>query len=164
YVVVGAGKTAVDACVWLLQTGVPPERIRWIKPREAWFLNRAYSQCGELLGSLFEGLSRQVEAAARATSVDDLFARLEASEQLLRIDERVTPTMYRGPTLSRAELRELRRIEDVVRLGKVQRLGRDSIVLEQGAVPTSPNHLHVHCAAIGLNPAPTVPMFTPGRI
>jgi hypothetical protein len=36
YVIVGAGKTAIDACLWLLQTAVAPERIRWIKPRESW--------------------------------------------------------------------------------------------------------------------------------
>ena len=28
YVVVGAGKTAMDACIWLLDNGTPPEHIR----------------------------------------------------------------------------------------------------------------------------------------
>ena len=35
YTVIGAGKTAMDACLWLLDGGVPPEAIRWIRPRDA---------------------------------------------------------------------------------------------------------------------------------
>jgi len=164
YVIIGAGKTAIDACLWLLQTGVAPRDIRWIKPREAWLLNRVFTQCGELVGNLLEGLSLQMEAAAQADSAADLFDRLNASEQLLRIDERVAPTMFRGPTVSAGELEQLRRIEDVVRLGRVRRIERRAIVLDDGSIPTSPDHLHVHCAAYGLNPAPTVPMFADDRI
>jgi hypothetical protein len=164
YVIIGAGKTSIDACLWLLQNGVAPRDIRWIKPREAWLLNRAFSQCGELVGSLIEGISLQMEAAAQARSLEDLFDRLNASQQLLRIDERVAPTMYRGPTVSAGELEQLRRIEDVVRLGRVRRVERREIVLDDGTIPTSSDHLHVHCAAYGLNPAPSVPMFTDDRI
>ncbi|OLL17922.1 MULTISPECIES: NAD(P)-binding protein [unclassified Rhodococcus (in: high G+C Gram-positive bacteria)] len=164
YVVIGAGKTAIDACLWLLQMGVPSDAVRWIKPREAWLRNRWFAQGGELVGNLIDGLARQMEAAALATSTDDLFARLEASEQLLRVDERVTPTMYKGPTASTAELAQLRRIDDVVRLGHVRRIARDEIVLDHGTIGTGPDHLHVHCAAPGLNPAPAVPIFEEGRI
>jgi hypothetical protein len=164
YVILGAGKTAHDAIMWLLETGVAPAAIRWIKPRDPWFLNRTYAQGGERVGDLIEGLARQVEAAAAATSVDDLFARLEDAQQLLRVDPNVTPTMYRGPTISTQEIEQLRRVEDVVRLGKVRRLERDRIVLDGGEVPTSPRHLHVHCAAVGLADAPAVPIFGVDRI
>jgi hypothetical protein len=164
YVVIGAGKTALDTCSWLLEIGVSPSDIRWIKPREAWFVNRVFAQGGELAGTLFEGISLQVEAAALATSLEDLFHRLEATEQLLRVDKSVAPTMFKAPTASAAELEELRRIEGVVRLGKVRRIERDAIVLDGGAIPTSPHHLHVHCAAAGLNPAPAIPIFTADRI
>lgn len=44
FVVIGAGKTAMDACVWLLEQGVPAARIRWIKPREGWWPNRRFFQ------------------------------------------------------------------------------------------------------------------------
>ena len=33
YTVIGGGKTAMDACIWLLESGVPPEAIRWIRPQ-----------------------------------------------------------------------------------------------------------------------------------
>ena len=44
YVVVGSGKTATDACVWLLGQGVDPDAICWVRPRDPWMLNRALIQ------------------------------------------------------------------------------------------------------------------------
>ena len=34
----------MDACNWLLDNGVPPDAIRWIRPRDAWILDREYQQ------------------------------------------------------------------------------------------------------------------------
>jgi hypothetical protein len=113
---------------------------------------------------LYEGNSLHHEAAAHASSIADLVARLEAAQQLLRVDDRVTPTMFKAPTVSADELDALRRIEGVVRLGKVRRIERDRIVLDEGTIPTSARHLHVHCAAPGLNLAPAVPIFAPDHI
>ncbi len=163
YVIIGAGKTAMDACVWLLEVGVSPRDIRWIKPRESWLQNRVFSQGGDLVETLYEGISLQVESAAHATSMDDLFARLRAAAQLLRVDEDVTPTMYKAATTSTAEIEQLRRIDNVCR-GRVRRIDRDAIVLEDGTIPTTSRHLHVHCAAPGLNLAPGIPIFTEDRI
>jgi hypothetical protein len=159
YVIIGAGKTAIDACLWLLEIGVPAGAIRWIKPREAWLANRVYLQSGELVGGFIEGLALQLEAAAQARSADDLFRRLNEAQQLLCVDRGVKPTKYNGATVTAAELTELARIENVVRLGHVRRIERDAIVLDEGKVPTSADQLHVHCAARGLNPAPAVPIF-----
>jgi hypothetical protein len=164
FVIIGAGKTAMDACIWLLDVGVSPSDIRWIKPRDGWFVNRVFMQGGDLVGRLFEGISLQLEAAAQATSIDDLFARLRASDQLIRVDESVTPAVYRGATLNAGELEQLRRIEGVVRLGRVRRIERDAIVLDHGRIPTTPRHVHVHCTAKGLNPAPVIPIFATDRI
>jgi hypothetical protein len=164
YTVIGAGKTAVDACLWLLELGVPAESIRWIKPREAWFVNRTFTQGGELVGTLLEGIALQVEALAGAVSQEDLFERLSAAGQLLRIDGDVSPSMYKAATMSQTEVDALRRIRDVVRLGRVRHVGRDRITLDGGSVRTTADTLHVHCAAAGLNPAPAVPIFQEGRI
>jgi hypothetical protein len=164
YTIVGAGKTAVDACLWLLESGVSPESIRWIKPRDAWFVNRAFVQGGALVGTLLEGLALQIEALANAATPADLFERLSADGQLLRIDQGVVPSMYKAATMSVTEVDALRRISDVVRLGHVRRVGPDRITLDGGSVPTTSRTLHVHCAAAGLNPAPAVPIFQEGRI
>ena len=44
YVVVGSGKTATDAIIWLLGHGTDPDAICWVRPREPWMLNRALIQ------------------------------------------------------------------------------------------------------------------------
>jgi len=46
YVVIGAGKTGIDACLWLLKHGVAQSRIRWVMPRDSWYLNRKNIQPG----------------------------------------------------------------------------------------------------------------------
>ncbi|OOK64328.1 thi4 family protein [Mycobacterium kansasii] len=46
YVVVGAGKTGMDVCLWLLRNGVTPEKLTWIMPRDAWLIDRATLQPG----------------------------------------------------------------------------------------------------------------------
>lgn len=161
FVVVGAGKTAIDACLWLLENGVPPEDIRWIRPRDAWLANRTYFQPGDLA---FEGFSLLVEAAARATSGQDMMALAAAQGQFLRIDESVEPAMFKYATVNDFELEQLRRIEDVVRMGRIRRIDRDQIVLDGGVIPASPRDVYVHCAAPGLVYPPAVPIFGPRKI
>ena len=106
----------------------------------------------------------ELEAVAECGSVDEIFERLEAHEVVFRVDRSVVPTMMKGATLSVGELEQLRRIENVVRLGHVERIDLDEIVLEHGSIPTSPDHLHVHCATRGLSDNPPVPIFTDDTI
>ncbi len=164
YVIIGAGKTALDTCVWLLERGVPPAAIRWIKPREAWWINRRFQQPHTLFPELYQGVAVQLEALAQATSVDDLFARLEEAGIFLRVDRGVAPTMFHGAIISEPELALLRQIEDVVRMGRVRRIERGEIVLDEGRVPTTERTLHVHCAARGMGHPPLRPIFEPGRV
>jgi hypothetical protein len=165
YVVVGAGKTGMDACLWLLATGVASDDITWIVPRDSWLLDRATIQPGpDFFDTTGGGFALQMEAAALASSVDDLFERLEATGQLLRLDKNVRPTMYRCATVSVAELEQLRRIKNIVRMGRVQSIGREEIVLDSGTVPTSPDTLHIDCTADGLMRRPVAPVFQGDRI
>lgn len=164
YTVIGAGKTAMDACGWLLDRGVEPEAIRWIRPRDTWLLDRAFQQPLELVGSLMEGLSLQVEAAACAENIADLFRRLEACGQLVRLEEAVEPTMYRGATISQTELEGLRLIENVVRLGRVTHIGEARIALEGGSIPTDEEQIYVDCTADGAHRVPGRAIFDPSRI
>ncbi len=164
YTVVGAGKTAMDACIWLLDNGVPADAIRWIRPRDAWLLDRAFQQPLTLVAALMEGVSLYLEAAAEAESVDDLFRRLEACGQLIRLDRDDVPTMYRCATVSAEELARLRQIENVVRQGRVRSIGTDAIVCEGGSIPTGRGQVHVDCTAAGLRVAPARPIFETGRI
>ncbi len=165
FVVVGAGKTAMDAVLWLLGRGLDPDRIRWVMPRDSWMLDRAQIQPG---ADFFEAsVGRAVdnlEAVLEADSVPDLFARLDARGALLRLDPAVEPTMYRCATVSRAELDQLRRVKNVLRMGRVRRVGRDRIELDAGSVPTSPDTVHVDCTADGLERRPPRPVFEGSRI
>jgi len=165
FVVIGAGKTGMDACVWLLDHGADPDRITWIVPRDSWVLNRANVQPGdEFFARFAKSLADQVEAVVQADSVDDVFLRLEACDELRRIDPTVTPTAYHCAILSDGEVAQLRRIGDVVRLGHVTSIDATEIRLDHGTVPTSPTTLHVDCSAAGIPTHPSTPVFEGGRI
>ena len=101
---------------------------------------------------------------AQASSVDELFARLEAEGIFIRLDPDVVPTMFRGAVVSEAEVQLLRQIEDVVRMGHVRSIDRHEIVLERGRIPTDDETVHVHCAARGLVRRPLRQIFEPGRV
>ena len=120
YTVLGSGKTAVDACTWLLDNDVAPDRIRWVRPRDHWFHHRRHFQPLDLVGENMEAISLDAKAAAEAADIDDLFDRLEASGRLVRIDPSARATMYRITMLSPSEIDPLRQIDDVVRLGRVR--------------------------------------------
>ncbi len=158
YVIVGSGKTATDACVWLLGNGVDPDSICWVRPRDPWMLNRARVQPDPavFLGMVADTLT----AAADAASPDDLFRRLEAAEVMLRIDKSVTPTMAKTPTIAHWEIDLLRRIENVVRLGHVRHVEKGRVALTNGGVRVAPDAVVVHCAASGLKYPPVVPVWS----
>ena len=158
FVIVGGGKTALDAIGWLLERGQDPDTITWVRPQDSWLLNRAFYQPDQV--RTLEGTVLQLEAMGASSSVDDVYERLEAQGLVLRTDPSVVPTMMRGATLSVGELEQLRQVRDVVRLGHVERIEADRIVLEHGAVPVDPGRVHVHCAAPGLGDNPPRPIFT----
>ena len=164
YTVLGGGKTAMDACYWLLEHGVQPDAIRWIRPRDSWVLMRSSFQPFDLLGATLDESARVVEILAVASDVDDLFHRLEVAGFVRRFDREVTPTMFRGAILSLAECEALERIEQVVRLGRIRRLGPDRIELEQGAIPNDPSQVLVDCTARGFRVNRERPIYEPDRI
>jgi hypothetical protein len=156
-VIAGSGKTATDACVWLLERGVDPDSICWVRPREPWMLNRAVVQPNP---AVFLGMAADTMTAAReASSPDDLFLRLEAAGVMLRIDPSVTPTMAKTPTLAHWELELLRSIERVVRLGHIRGVAPGRIELDNGDAAIRKDAVVVHCAASGLRYPPLIPIW-----
>ena len=164
YTVIGGGKTAMDTCGWLLDMGVGPDRIRWVRSRDGWYFNRAFTQPGELVGSFMQLQARWIAAAAAARDAQDFAHRLEAAEVFLRIDPDVEPTMFRGATTSEAEIAALRSIEDVVRRGRVRRVAADRITFDDGDLATPPGHVYVDCTAAGVRPTTPRPLFGPGTL
>lgn len=164
YTVIGAGKTSMDTCTWLLDQGVVPDAIRWIRPRDAWVMNRAFMQPLALVGSVMEWGSRMVEAVAQAESGPDFFHRLEAHGIINRLDPDVEPEVFRAAILSAGEIEALRGIENVIRRGKVRRIGTDRIVMDEGSIPSDLRQVHVDCTAAGLRVAPPCLIFEADRI
>ena len=160
YVVIGAGKTGMDAVLYLLAQGVAPDAISWVVSRDAWLINRdkIWPQ------SIIATIKPQAQAVMAATDWRDAYRRLEDIGIVMRVCPDIEPTFYRCATVSEAEVEQLRRIQDVIRLGRVQRIEADTIVLDRGAVPTGPAVLHVDCTANGLPARPPRPVFEEGRI
>lgn len=162
FVIVGAGKTATDACVWLLQQGVTPDDLTWVRPRDPWLLNRAVVQPDPVI---FLGMAADtMAAAAAAVSPDDVFRRLEEAGIMLRIDTSVTPTMAKTPTLATWELQLLRRVENVVRRGRLRSVAQGRLRFDEGDVRVPADALVIHCAADGLKYPGLRPIWTPGAI
>lgn len=165
FVVLGAGKTAMDAVGWLLSMGTPAEAIQWVKPRESWLINRTTTQPGaEFFDAVFGGQLAQMRAFAEGTSPEDIFARLEAVGMMLRIDPAVTPTMFHYATISEGEVAELRRVTNVVRKGRVTAITPSEIVLEEGTEPAVPGALYVDCTASAVETRAAQPIFQGDRI
>ena len=161
YVVIGAGKTGVDACLWLLEHNVNPDKITWIMPRDPWMLDRKHTQPTEEF--FFDAMGAQahhMESIAQAESIEDMFERLGASGYFLRIDPEVRPKMFHGATISRLELIALRQIKNIVRLGRVTSIENDKIILQEGEIPTSKSIVHIDCSAVGITNIETKPIFT----
>jgi hypothetical protein len=162
YVVVGSGKTATDAIVWLLARGVDPDRVCWVRPRDPWMLNRALIQPQP---EIYLGMvATMMELAAGAPSLDALFLELEDAGIMLRLDPAVTPTMAKAPTLGAWELELLRSVTNVVRLGHLVSVRPGRLELAAGSVCVTDDALVVNCAADGLKNPPLVPIWQPSSI
>ena len=160
YVVIGGGKTGIDACLWLLQNGVDPDAIRWIMPRDAWLLDRRNAQpADEFFAHTIGAQAAQFEAIAAADSIEDMFDRLEDAGYFVRIDKSVRPKMFHGATVSQLELEQLRRIKNIIRMGRVQHIKKDKIILDEGVLETSPDHIHVDCSARAISNDEMKPIF-----
>lgn len=160
YVILGAGKTAMDVGVWLLRSGADARDIVWVCPRDSWILNRNATQPGSEFFHQTIGGQRDIMAAlAQATDVEDLFSRLEASKVMLRIDPEVRPAMFHYATISEGEVEILRKISNVVRMGHVQSIHRTGMKLVDGDYPIDGDTLYIDCTATAVERRPIVPQF-----
>jgi len=164
YTILGAGKTSMDTCGWLLDQGVDPDRICWVRPRDPWLQDRVFFQPLDLVGSYMLLQAHWIRALAQTDNGRDFAHTLEDVGAFVRLDPAVEPETYRGATLSQLELESLRRIENVVRLGRVRRVAADRIVMDQGSIASDPDQVYVDCTAAGTPPVVLRPIFEPDRI
>ncbi len=148
YVIVGGGKTAIDAVLWLLDNQINPDDISWIMPRDGWWIDRKNTQPSrKFFMNTMGAQATQAEAVAAAENIDDLFDRLEKGGVLMRLDPNVKPAMFHGATVSRDELAQLRRIKKVIRKGRVTRIDTNKIHFGNDSIATTANTMHVDCSA-----------------
>ena len=166
FIVVGAGKTGVDACIWLLENAVAPERLSWIVPRDPWFLNRRYTQPGpEFFESTFANFAAQRRAIAEAADADALCRNMEACGAWLRLDDEVWPTLFHAATISEGELALLRSIDTIVRGRRVAHAEPTRLIFDDATtLETGPDTLIIDCTATALPVRALKPVFEPGRI
>ncbi|MBV9872019.1 MAG: hypothetical protein JO214_15495 [Frankiaceae bacterium] len=164
FTILGAGKTAMDSCVWLLEQGIDPGRIRWVKPREAWLFERSFVQPLDQVAGYMQMQAHWVSASARSTDGRDFARRLGDVGVLVRVDEDVEGEVFRGAIISQYELDRLRTIENVVRGRRVHRITSTHLVLDDGEISAVPGEVHVDCTAHGVPYAPTRPTFAEDRI
>ncbi len=164
FTVIGAGKTAIDTSVWLLEAGIDPDRIRWIRGRDPWQFDRTFTQPLDLVGGYMRLQACWVEAAAAAEDGRDFALRLEDAGMLVRIDPSTEPLAFRGPTVSRREIDALRTIEHVVRARRVRHIARTSVATDAGDIPGDPREVYVDCTAAGVPATAPRPVFERGLI
>lgn len=160
YVIVGGGKTGMDAILFLLARGVAPDRIQWIVPNDAWLWDRASVQPGIATAEFL----RELDGVIESSNVDELFLTLERKAGICRIDPNHLQEEWRCATIDKKELAALRTVKNVVRMGRVEHIGADEIVLQQGKFVTDRNTLHVDCTANGLAKLPAKPLFEAGNV
>ncbi len=148
YVVIGGGKTAMDTAVWLLEAGVAPEKIGWVRPRDSWMFNRKLLQPAfHHIEDLITFQTDLVEAANASASGDEMFAELDRRGTMLRIDPHVTPKMFHFAVISEGEIEMLRKIETVYRDGHVSRIEPGRMHLQSSRVDLPQNTLFIDCTA-----------------
>ncbi|MEO1488345.1 MAG: hypothetical protein AAFR88_02750, partial [Pseudomonadota bacterium] len=168
YVVIGGGKTAMDTAVWLLEGGVAPEKIGWVRPRDSWMFNRKLLQPAyHAIEDLVKFQVDLVESATASQNGDELFAELGRRGTMLRIDESVTPKMFHYAVISEGELALLRQIEAVYRQGHVTKIEPSKMHFASESVSLPENTLFINCTATAVPMGvrdQIRPFFEEGRI
>ena len=166
FCILGAGKTAMDAAVWLLRHGATPESIQWVMPRDSWLLNRMQTQPGlEFFDHSMGGEAAKLAAFAQSSTIEEVFLKLESLGQVMRIDPAHNPTMFHYATISTGEVELLRTIKQVIRKGRVVSIGHDAMVLAEGEMHMDSGTLYVDCTASAITTSRTAgPVFQGDRI
>jgi hypothetical protein len=126
YVVLGAGKTAMDTVVFLQRTmKVKPDDIAWVIPSDVWMLRL------EGNGNPWYWPAKLLQCEGDETKAS---LELEKEGKLARLDKNVMPGRFRFPVIPKDELKLLRKIKNVIRRGRATALQKDgdAVLVEFG--------------------------------
>lgn len=159
-VIVGSGKTGMDACLFLLSNGCDPERITWVVSSDSWLFDRFTVEPGRKFSDpTTQYAIGALQTALEASDYDDFFKLMEDKELIKRIDPSVKPTRWRCATFTPTELAELRKIKHVVRKGYLESVSPTEMKCSKGVYKTPSNAVFVDCSADGLPKMPLKKVF-----
>eukprot|EP00205_Picochlorum_sp_RCC944_P000033 CAMPEP_0182606470 /NCGR_PEP_ID=MMETSP1330-20130603/1324_1 /TAXON_ID=464278 /ORGANISM="Picochlorum sp., Strain RCC944" /LENGTH=530 /DNA_ID=CAMNT_0024824805 /DNA_START=213 /DNA_END=1805 /DNA_ORIENTATION=+ len=151
YVVIGCGKTGMDAVTHLQrEKGVDPKNVTLIMPNDCWIFNR---------NSLKKRNSTPLDFPSAVLDCDgDMGKALRSMEdqgKLVRVDPSVTPTRFRYAMIGQKELLLLRQVRKVRegRVAGIKKCGGKNVLLEfekEGCnIPFDKDVTFVHCCSPG---------------
>lgn len=144
YYVVGAGKTGMDATLYLLKRQVPAEKIHMILPNDCWFLDR---ETLNVPGN-FTGKLTKVFNDDSLTDVTSHMHALESEGLISRFSSEIEPTRFRGAVVAKAEVERMRSV-NIVRTGRIESIEKDKIVFVNGETrPVSASTLFIDCSSL----------------
>jgi len=150
FVVLGAGKTAMDTVVFLQTTmGVSPSDISWVIPNDVWMMTRESNPLGYV--KVLLDADGDKEKAAMI---------MEKKGQFVRLDPDVLPTRFRFPTVGAEEVAVMRKVDHKVRRGRVSSISQENgiirVVFQKGdqddwVIPKTngKEHIFIHCTSPG---------------
>ena len=145
YVIIGSGKTGLDAVLHLIDLNVDPEKITWIISNDCWYLNRDVHN----MADLWDGMKRQYKTILKAKDINDVYRKYEEDGILFRIDQNVWPTKMRVGTITYENLEKLRRVKNIIRQGRIKSIGINDIKFANGVTISidCKNELFVDCTS-----------------
>lgn len=117
YVILGAGKTAMDSIVFLQRNmKVDPSNIAWVIPNDVWILSYEGNGNPWIWPKALMEHDLDADRAAEA---------LERKGSFVRIDKKIKPTQFRFPLIKREDLKLLQNIKTIIRRGRATAIRKD---------------------------------------
>jgi len=147
YLVIGGGKTGIDAVLFLLDHGMNPDKISWVVPNDSWFWERDALSYDN--GNFSKALLTMIDPIIdeKTQTVTDVLLRLEETGILMRLDKTIMPTRYRAATVNIAEIKKLQRVKNIIRKGRIGSIEPGKLVFQSGeGMAINPETLCVDCS------------------
>ena len=144
--VIGGGKTGINAVLFLLDNNVNPDKISWVVPNDSWFFERNFIL---LDGKVAEPMAKMFDAVIdeKVQTVTEALLALETTGQLMRLDQDILPTRFRAATITKKEAERLRLVKNIIRKGRIEKIGAKKIVFKSGEESEAdPGTLYVDCS------------------
>ncbi len=165
YCILGSGRTASETALFLLEENIRPERIRWVKSREAWALSAATQNPSPERFKVQATLSLDgLRLMSLAQTEHDLYLGLERLGVLRRISPDAAPNGFSQQMLTATDAAKLSSIKGVIRKGHVHAISEIGMLLDQGAVPMPNSTLYIDCTRSRPAESKSAKIFQDGAI